>query len=53
MNPDNRADFFAFLTESRQIPVDASAFYHPIRGEYPGYTDAQLEAIIDYVYTLN
>lgn len=53
LNPDNRAAFFTFLTESRPMPVDASEFYHPIRGEYPGYTDEQLEAIIDYVYTLN
>ncbi len=52
LNPDNRAAFFTFLTESRPIPVDATEFFHPIRGEYPGYTDEQLEAIIDYVYTL-
>jgi hypothetical protein len=23
-----------------------------VRGEYPGYSDAQLEELIDYLYTL-
>lgn len=52
MNPDNRDALFAFLTELRPMPADVNEFYHPVRGEYPGYSDEQLEALIDYVYTL-
>jgi mono/diheme cytochrome c family protein len=47
----SREALFTFLTESRPI-TDVYAFYHPVRGEYPGYSDAQLEELIDYLYTL-
>lgn len=51
MAEDSREALFTFLTESRPI-TDVYAFYHPVRGEYPGYSDAQLEELIDYLYTL-
>jgi mono/diheme cytochrome c family protein len=51
MAEDSRAELFTFLTDSRPI-TDVFAFYHPVRGEYPGYTDDQLEQMIDYLYTL-
>lgn len=52
MAEGNRDALFAFLVESRPIDTALTGFYHPVRGEYPIYTDEELQQLVDYLYTL-
>lgn len=43
---------FTFLTEIQPFAADGS-FVHPIRGESPTLTDAQIRELIEYIQSLN
>jgi mono/diheme cytochrome c family protein len=43
---------FNFIITGNQGANPAVEFPHPVRGEYPGLTDEQVQAVIEYIRTL-